>query len=70
MIEIEVGDMSCGHCVGRVTQAVKDVDEAARVEVNLADKRVSIASDTASAEFEQAIRAAGYTPVPVAARDA
>lgn len=67
MIEIQVGDMSCGHCVGRVTQAVKDVDEAARVEVNLETKRVSIASNVAAGEFEEAIRAAGYTPVPVAA---
>ena len=67
MIEIQVGDMSCGHCVGRITQAVKGVDQAARVEVNLEHKRVSIASAVASAEFEEAIREAGYTPVAVPA---
>ena len=67
MIEIQVGDMTCGHCVGRVTQAVKEVDPAAQVQVDLQSKRVSIASAAASAQFEQAIREAGYTPQAVAA---
>jgi len=66
MIEIEVGDMTCGHCAGRVTQAVKNVDAMAKVDVNLDNKRVSIASGVASGKFEEAIREAGYTPVPLA----
>lgn len=64
MIELQVPDMTCGHCAGRVTKAVKAVDEAASVNVNLENKRVSIGSAHAAGEFESAIREAGYTPQP------
>jgi len=64
MIELQVQDMTCGHCVGRVTQAVKAVDDAATVDVNLENKRVNISSSHAAAEFQDAIREAGYTPQP------
>ena len=64
MIELQVQDMTCGHCVGRVTKAVKAVDDAATVNVNLEQKRVSIASSHGAAEFQEAIREAGYTPQP------
>ena len=67
MINFQVSDMTCGHCVGRVTQAVKDVDSAAKVEVNLESKRVAIESAHAAGEFSAAIVEAGYTPEPVAA---
>lgn len=65
MIEFKVGDMTCGHCAGRVTQAVKDVDQAARVDVDLESKRVRIESAHAAGEFTAAIAEAGYTPEPV-----
>jgi copper chaperone len=67
MIQFQVGDMTCGHCVARITQAVKDVDGAARIDVNLDTKRVSIESAHAAGEFSAAISEAGYTPQPVAA---
>ena len=67
MIEFQVGDMTCGHCVGRVTKAVKEVDAAAQVNVNLESKRVSIESAHTAGEFSAAISEAGYTPQPVAA---
>ena len=62
MIELQVQDMTCGHCVGRVTQAVRAVDDAATVDINLQSKHVSINSSHGAAEFQDAIRAAGYTP--------
>jgi len=64
MIELKVQDMTCGHCVGRVTKAVKAVDEAATVDINLESKRVSIGSSHGTAEFQDAIREAGYSPQP------
>jgi copper chaperone len=64
MIELQVPDMTCGHCAGRVTKAVKAVDDAATVDVNLDSKRVRIASSHGAAEFTEAIREAGYTPQP------
>ena len=68
MIAFEVNDMSCGHCVGTITQALKDVDKNAKVEVNLASHRVQVESSSADAdEFADAIKIAGYTPVQVQA---
>ena len=64
MIELKVSDMTCGHCVGRVTQAVKEVDGAAQIDVDLAQKSVRITSSHAAGEFEASIREAGYTPQP------
>ena len=40
MIEFEVKDMSCGHCVSTVTKTVKLVDPTAGVHVYLASKKV------------------------------
>jgi len=63
MIEFEVKNMSCGHCVGMVTQAVKLVDPDAKVEVDLGGKKVKIESDKNRASFAEALAAAGYPPV-------
>jgi len=64
MIELKVDDMTCGHCVGRVTRAVKDVDAAARVDIDLGKKQVRIDSAHGPEEFRAAIAEAGYTPQP------
>lgn len=64
MIAYQVNDMTCGHCVSMITKAVKWVDPAAKVAIDLASKRVEISSATAvAAELKDAIEGAGYTPV-------
>lgn len=64
MVEFQVADMTCGHCVSVVTKAVKDVDENATVDIELAQHLVRIESaSTDVTELESAIREAGYTPV-------
>jgi copper chaperone len=66
MIAFEVKDMTCGHCVSSVTQAVKRVDRAASVNIDLATHRVEIEPVVAGADqLREAIADAGYTPVPV-----
>ena len=67
MYELTVEDMSCGHCVGRVTKSVQAVDKEAKVEVDLATKKVKIDSKADLDTIAQAIDAAGY---PVTARGA
>jgi copper chaperone len=62
MYQFNVEDMTCGHCVGSVTQAVQAVDSHAEVDISLRDKRVSVRSSAAQDEIAQAIREAGYTP--------
>ena len=67
MIEFQVNDMTCGHCVSTITKAVKAVDKDATVRIDLAAHRVEIEPAGASAnELGEAIRQAGYTPVAVA----
>lgn len=63
MIEFQVQDMTCGHCASTITKAVKEVDAAGRCEVDLAAKRVRIASDLPAEDFRAAIEEAGFTPV-------
>lgn len=62
MIEMTVPAISCGHCAGAVTQACKRVDPAARVEVDIAAKKVKIASGEDGERFAQALKEAGYAP--------
>ena len=68
MITFEVNDMTCGHCAGAITRAVKGVDSDAAVEVDLATHRVRIEPRSADeAALQEAIREAGYTPVAATA---
>ncbi len=67
MIAYEVNDMTCGHCASTITKAVKAVDRDAKVEVDMATRRVQIESNAADAgELAEAIKDAGYSPTPVA----
>jgi copper chaperone len=66
MIAFQVNDMSCGHCVNAITQAIKAKDKEAQVRIDLGTHRVEIESGQADARvLHEAITQAGYTPVPV-----
>jgi copper chaperone len=68
MIVFNVNDMTCGHCVGAVTKAVKAVEPTATVSVDLGTKRVQIDAPRADAQsLKSAIEDAGYTPVEATA---
>ncbi|NIA52791.1 heavy metal translocating P-type ATPase [Massilia sp. TW-1] len=67
MYELTVEDMSCGHCVGRVTKSVQAVDKNAKVDVDLATKKVKVDSTADLDAIARAIDAAGY---PVTAKSA
>ena len=60
MLRLNVDGMSCGHCVGAVTQAVKSVDPRAEVQVDLAGGRVDVQSDGDHAAIARAIEEEGY----------
>lgn len=57
----QVQGMSCGHCVGAVTQAVKSVDPAAEVRVDLPSGRVEVQTEGDRAAIARAIEEEGYT---------
>lgn len=62
MYQFSVEDMTCGHCVSRVTKAVKAVDSKAEVDISLRDKRVNVRSGAGQDVIAEAIQHAGYTP--------
>jgi copper chaperone len=62
VIEFNVEGMSCGHCVSRVTQAVKSVDPQAKVEVDLPAHKVRVESREAREAIAGALAEAGYPP--------
>lgn len=63
MIEFDVQAMSCGHCASAITKAIKEVDPAATVEVNLDSKKVKVKSTEDRATLTEALAEAGYPPV-------
>lgn len=62
MIEFNIPNMSCGHCVKAVTEAVRSVDPQARVEVDLAGKHVKVESGQPREPLARALAEAGYQP--------
>ena len=56
----QVQGMSCGHCASAVTQAVKTIDPAAEVKVDLASGKVEVQSQQAHAAIAKAIEDEGY----------
>ena len=60
----QVQGMSCGHCVQAVTRAVKSIDPAAEVKVDLPSGRVEVQSTGERAVLAQAIAEEGYTVAP------
>jgi copper chaperone len=64
MIAFDVQDMTCGHCAATITKAVKAIDPAAQVQIDLGAHRVQVESAKAADEIAGAIREEGYTPVP------
>ena len=68
MIAFEVNDMTCGHCVSAITEAVRAVDRKATISIDLAAHRVEIEpTETDAQKLGEAIQQAGYTPIAVGA---
>lgn len=64
MIQFQVNDMTCGHCVSAITKAVNAVDDSASVEIDLPRRLVQIEPGNADAtRLRDAIREAGYDVV-------
>ena len=62
MQSFKVSGMTCGLCVRAVTDAIKSVDAAATVDVDLDVGRVSVSNDTVSPnQIADVITAEGYT---------
>lgn len=67
MYELQVEGMSCGHCVNAVTKSVQAIDASAKVDVDLAQQKVRIASSAPLEEIKSAVVEAGYPVLASAA---
>jgi copper chaperone len=62
MHEFHLPDMTCGHCVSKVSVTLKLVDPACDIEVDLARHRVSVNSSEDRDTMREALADAGYPP--------
>lgn len=58
-----VSDMTCGHCAKTITNAVVAAYPAAKVDIDIAARRVSIDNAGDRAAVASVIAAEGYSPV-------
>ena len=61
MTRFKLPDMTCGHCVKSITEAIKEAVPQAEVSCDLGSKLVSVAGVDAD-KIEQLIKEAGYSP--------
>ena len=59
-ITLQVEGMSCGHCIRAVTNAIQGLDQAAKVEVDLAAKRVVAQTSLPRADVVRAVEEEGF----------
>ncbi|MDP1901758.1 MAG: heavy-metal-associated domain-containing protein [Rubrivivax sp.] len=62
MLTFEIPNMTCGHCVRAVTEAVQAADPAARVECDLPSHRVQVDTTAAREAVVAQLMEAGYAP--------
>lgn len=63
MTEFQIDDMTSSRCACTIAKAVQLLDQAARVEIDLAAKRVRVESPIGPYMLAAAIRGAGFTPI-------
>ena len=60
MYELQVEKMSCGGCARSVTKSVQSVDSSAKVDVDLASKKVKVDTQASLDAVRAAFTEAGY----------
>ncbi len=59
-MEITVKGMTCGGCVRSVTNALKNLDQNAQIEVNLETQNIKISTSKSQIEIKEVIEDAGF----------
>jgi len=71
MLTFQVNDMTCGHCVRAIKDAVRELDAGASVDVDLGRHLVRVQSDRLdAARVHAALASAGHAADDVAATPA
>ena len=60
MLTLNIPAISCGHCVRAVTEAVRELDPGATVNVDIAAKRASIDTSAATPDLLARLEQEGY----------
>jgi copper chaperone len=60
--DFSIPNLSCGHCVRAVTEAVKAADPAAEIQADPASKRVAVQSTLPRETVVALLAEAGYAP--------
>ncbi len=66
-MKFNVPDMSCGLCKASITEAIGRLDQTATVDIDLATKTVTVASQKSAAEISDALDDIGFTATVIAA---
>ena len=62
MQEFQIPNMSCGHCVRAITQAVQSLDPAAKVQTDVSKHQVQVDSTADRQALAKQLTEAGYAP--------
>lgn len=62
-MKLFIKDMTCGGCAGRVTAAIKSIDEAANVSINLPEKIAEVTTNADIQPILAALESKGYPAV-------
>ncbi len=65
MITLNVPDMSCSHCSGVITKALRELDPAAVVGFDMHNRQVQVDTVQGAADVIKALDAAGYPATAV-----
>ncbi|MFD1261259.1 heavy-metal-associated domain-containing protein [Entomomonas asaccharolytica] len=60
MQRFDVKGMTCGHCVRAVTEAIKQLDDDAEVDIDLAAGKMTVVSELPASEIIKAVYNEGY----------
>lgn len=59
-MKLNVPDMSCGHCISSIRDAIAKLDATATLEFDLDSKTVTIASQKPAADVSEALDKIGF----------
>lgn len=61
MYEFKVSGMTCGSCVGSISNALKTFDPKAEIAVDMKNQKVKVKSTKTQVEIQSTIEDAGYS---------
>ncbi len=62
MHQFQIPNMSCGHCVRAITEAVHAVDPSARVQADVPQHQVQVETTAPREQLVARLSEAGYAP--------